>query len=143
MSAGRICVREVHIASPDESVREAARRMRESDVGTLIVVDDKRNPMGILTDRDVALRCVAEERDPDTTPVAAVMTAPVMCVSESTPIEEALQRMAGIAARRLAVTDEDGCLAGLLALDDVVELLAEEAESIGRLLRRRHPPLEA
>ncbi len=76
MSAGRICVRTVHVAAPDESVREAARRMREADVGTLIVVDDKRNPMGVVTDRDVALRCVAEDRDPDTTRVATVMTAP-------------------------------------------------------------------
>ena len=103
MSGGRICVRTVSVASPDEPVREAARRMREADVGTLVVVDGKRNPMGILTDRDVTLRCVAEGRDPDTTSVADVMTTPVLCVSESSPIEEALGRMAGIAGRRLAV----------------------------------------
>jgi hypothetical protein len=110
------------VAAPDESVREAARRMREADVGTLIVVDDKRNPMGVVTDGDVALRCVAEDRDPDTTRVATVMTAPVLCVYEPTPIEEAIRRMAGIAARRLAVTDDEGHLAGVLALDDVMEL---------------------
>ncbi len=143
MTAGRICVRAVHVAAPEDSVRDAARRMREADVGTLIVIDDKRNPMGVVTDRDVALRCVAEDRDPDATQVAAVMTAPVLCVYESTPSEEALQRMAGIAARRLAVTDEQGHRAGILALDDVVELMAKEAETIGRLLQRRHPPLEA
>ncbi len=143
MSVGRICVRTVSVASPDEPVREAARRMREADVGTLVVVDGKRNPMGILTDRDVTLRCVAEGRDPDTTSVADVMTTPVLCVSESSPIEEALGRMAGIAGRRLAVTDDEGHLAGILALDDVMELLVEEAESIGRLLQRRRPPLEA
>ena len=142
MSAGRICVRTVHVALPEESVREAARRMREADVGTLIVVDDKRNPVGVVTDRDVTLRCVAEDRDPDATQVAAVMTAPVLCVSESTPIEEALRRMAGIAARRLAVTDDSGHLAGILSLDDVMELLVEEADAIGRLLQRRQPPLE-
>jgi CBS domain-containing protein len=143
VSAGRICVRTVHVASPQESVREAARRMREADVGTLIVVDDARKPLGIVTDRDVALRCVAERRDPDATPVATVMTAPVACVGASTPIEEALKRMVGVAARRLAVTDDEGQLVGILALDDVLELLVEEAESIGRLLRRRRPPLGA
>jgi CBS domain-containing protein len=142
MSAGRICVRKVNLASPDESVREAARRMREAEVGTLIVVDEKRSPVGIVTDRDVALGCVAEGRDPDSTKVAAVMTAPVVCVYESTPIEEALGRMAGIAARRLGVTDDDGRLVGILALDDVLELLVEEAETIGRLLHRRQAPLE-
>jgi CBS domain-containing protein len=51
--------------------------------------------------------------------------------------------MAGIEARRLVVTDGKGLLAGILALDDVVELLVEEAEAIGRLLQRRHPSLEA
>ncbi|MHC4932670.1 MAG: CBS domain-containing protein [Planctomycetota bacterium] len=143
MTAGRVCVRSVHVAAPDESVREAARRMREADVGTLIVLDEKRNPVGVLTDRDVTLRCVAEARDPDETPVSAVMTAPLLCVAESAPIEEALRRMAGIGARRLGVTDESGQLAGVLSVDDVVDLLVEEAETIGRLLQRRHPPLEA
>jgi CBS domain-containing protein len=131
------------VVAPNEAVREAARRMREADVGTLIVVDAKQNPIGVITDRDVALRCVAEDRDPDQTPVSAVMTAPMLCVAEATPIEEALRRMAGVGARRLGVTDADGRLAGILALDDVLELLVEEAEAIGRLLQRRHPPLEA
>ena len=67
------------------------------------------------------------------------MTAPAVCIPESTPIEDALSRMVGIPARRLVVTDADGRLAGILALDDVAELLAEEAERIGRLLARRGP----
>ena len=117
--------------------------MREADVGTLVVVDDARKPVGMVTDRDLALRCLAADRDPDATEVAAVMTAPVLCVSESTPIEEALRRMAGVGTRRMAVTDDEGHLAGILALDDVMELLVEEAEAIGRLLQRRRPPHEA
>jgi CBS domain-containing protein len=96
----------------------------------------------VLTDRDIALRCVAEGRDPETTAVAALMSAPALCVHESTPIESALARMAGAPARRLVVVDDAGQLVGILALDDVLELLAEEAASIGRLLagrRRRRP----
>ena len=139
MSVGRVCVRSVHVVEPEESVRIVAQRMREAGVGTLIVVDGKRRPVGVSTDRDVVLRCVAQDRNPDATPVADVMSAPVLCVSEATPVEDALRRMAGIGARRLAVTDDDGCLAGILALDDVVELLVEEAEAVGRLLQRRGP----
>ena len=139
MSAGKICIRTVHVASSSESVREAARRMREAGVGTLIVVDEKQHPIGVVTDRDLVVRCIAEERDPDATELGAVMTAPVQCVLEATPIEEALRRMAGISARRLVVTDDEGRLAGILALDDVMELLVEEAEAIGRLLQRRRP----
>ena len=143
MSAGRICVRSVHVAEAGESVRDAARRMREADVGTLFVLDDERSPVGIVTDRDVALRCVAGDRDPQATPVSAVMSTPVHAVSESASIEEALRHMSGIGARRLAVTDSEGRLAGVLALDDVLELLVEEFETIGALLRRRRAAAEA
>ena len=135
MSVGRICVRTVHVAAPDESVRQAAQRMQEANVGTLVVVDADRGPVGVLTDRDVTLRCVAAGLDPEATSIQDVMTAPVRSVHESTPIEDALRRMAGAETRRLVVTDDSGQLAGLLALDDVLELLVEEAEAIGRLLR--------
>lgn len=141
MSAGKVCVREVLVATPGEKVREAARRMQKADVGSLVVLDLDRRPVGILTDRDITLRCVAEGLDPEQTMVSAVMTAPAVCVPESTPIEDTLSRMVGIPARRLVVTDAAGRLAGILALDDVVELLAEEGDRIGRLLARRRPAI--
>jgi CBS domain-containing protein len=127
----------VLIASPEESVREAAQRMAESQVGSVVVVDPQRRPTGIVTDRDITIRCVAPGRDPDTTPVSAVMTAPLVKVHESTPIEDALGAMVGGGVRRLVVLDAAGGLVGILALDDVLELLAEETEKIGRLLAKR------
>jgi CBS domain-containing protein len=137
MSVGSICVRSVEIASPDESVRAVTGRMAKADVGTVVVLGEAKRPVGILTDRDVVLRCVAEKRDPDFTEVGAVMTTPATCVHESTPIEAALSRMAGAHVRRVVVVDEKEHLVGILALDDVLELLAEEAATIGRLLGRR------
>ena len=137
MSVGALCMRVVEIASPEEPVREVARRMAAAAVGTVVVVGAERRPLGILTDRDIVLRCVAEGRDPEATPVAAVMSAPAVCVHESTPIESALARMAGVPARRLVVIDDAQQLVGVLALDDILELLAEEAASIGRLLAGR------
>jgi CBS domain-containing protein len=136
MSVGRICTRSVVVAPVDMTVRKAARLMVEHRVGTLVVLDPERRPSGLLTDRDVALRCVAEGRDPDATAVSDVMSSPAICVEESTPIESALSRMAGVSARRLVVTDSYGRLVGILAMDDVLELLAEEMESVGRLLAR-------
>ncbi|MDX1649558.1 MAG: CBS domain-containing protein [Myxococcota bacterium] len=136
MSIGRICIREVHVADPDESLLEAARRMRDRDVGTLVVVDAERRPVGILTDRDLATRCVAAGCDPAVTKVGSAMTVPVTTAVESTPIEEGIARMSGVPARRLVVVDEDDHLVGVLALDDVLELLVEEMETLGRLVRR-------
>jgi CBS domain-containing protein len=137
VSAGAICVRAVQVAFAEETVRAVTRRMAKADVGTVVVVGDGRRPVGVLTDRDVTLRCVAEERDPDTTAVGSVMSAPPACIDESTPIESALSRMAAEKVRRLVVVDSAQSLVGILALDDVLELLAEEATTIGRLLSRR------
>jgi CBS domain-containing protein len=137
VSVGVICVRSVQVASPDEAVRAVAARMAAADVGTVVVLGEDRRPAGILTDRDVALRCVAEGRDPERTDVGSVMSMPITCVHESMPIETALSRMANVRARRLVVVDDDERLVGILALDDVLELLAEEFTSVGKLLRLR------
>lgn len=139
MSVGRICTRTVILASPEETVSDAAARMEREGVGSLVVADESRRPVGILTDRDVALRCVGRGLDPHATEVSDVMTGPVHDVSEGTPIEDALSLMASAGTRRLVVTDEEGRLVGILAVDDVLDLLIEEAESIGRILRSQAP----
>lgn len=139
MSAGKICNRTVVTASLDEAVRTAARRMADYRVGTLVVVDWDRHPIGIVTDRDIAVRCVAADRDPDRTTIEAIMTTPVRAVPESMPIEESLAYMANAGVRRLVVTDAVGGLAGILALDDLLDLLTEEAEAIGRLVAAQTP----
>jgi CBS domain-containing protein len=137
MSVGRICSRVVVTARPDETVREAAQRMGRHDVGTLVVVDEEAIPTGILTDRDIALRCVGRSLDPDVTEVADVMTAPVTTSGEHTPIEEAVARMAGAGTRRLVITDAADRLVGILAMDDVLDLLVGEASDLGRILRHQ------
>jgi CBS domain-containing protein len=130
-------VRALHVAGPGENAREAARRMVTKNVGTLAVLDGGGRPIGFVTDRDLAFHCVAEERDPARTKLETIMAAPVVTVPEDLPIEDALVRMAETRVRRLAVVDRAGCLAGLLALDDVLELLAEETATVGRILRGR------
>jgi len=135
MSIGKLCTRTVWIADPGESVAAAARRMAEQQVGTLVVLDAERRPIGMLTDRDVVLRVVATGRDPESTPVGDVMSRPIVRADEDTPIEDGIARMASAATRRLVVTGGDGRLVGLLALDDVLDLLIEEAKSVGRLVK--------
>jgi len=137
MSAGRICVRTVQVADARESAREGARRMVRENVGTLVLLDRDHRPLGLVTDRDLMFHCVAEGRDAAATPLGEIMSAPPVTVREETPIEEALRRMAAGGVRRLLVVDTHGRLVGLLALDDVLALLAEETETIGRLLAGR------
>lgn len=138
MSVGKICSRVIATVAPSESIRAAARRMALHGVGTLVATEGDR-ALGIVTDRDLALRCVAEGLDPDLTPVSAVLSTELRSVHEATAIEEALSLMASAGARRLVVTGNHGELVGILALDDVLDLLIEEAGTIGRLLRKQQP----
>jgi CBS domain-containing protein len=143
MSAGRICNREVHVANREISAELAARRMAEENVGTLLIVEDGR-PIGILTDRDVVVRAIARGRDPKETAISEIMSAPVISIGEQTPIEDALTKMAAHRIRRLAVVGDEGELVGLLALDDVLDLLSEESAVVGRIvLSRARPPNDA
>ena len=134
MTVGRICVRVVQVAEPGESAREAARRMAAEDVGTLVILDVEKRPVGIISDRDIMVHCVAEAREAADVKLSSIMSAPVVTVPDGTPIEDALGWMARDGVRRLVVVDDDGRLVGILALDDVLELLAEETATIGRLL---------
>ena len=139
MSVGRICLRDVDLADGGESALEAAHRMRERRVGTLVVLNQEEQPVGLVTDRDLALRVLAEGRDPRATTVGAVMTANPKTIVEDAPIESALALMKGGGFRRVLVVDRAGKLVGIVSLDDVLALLAEEFALIGRLLERATP----
>jgi CBS domain-containing protein len=140
MSVGKICTRVTHTATPDETVRTAAARMGERGVGTLVVIGDGREPIGIVTDRDIAVRCVAAGLDPAEVSVAKIMSAPLNSIHEDMAIDAALRRMSGMHVRRCPVVDDAGALVGILAVDDVLDLLAEEMSAVGTLVGGGSPP---
>lgn len=112
---------------PDDRVTEVARVMRAQDVGSVPVVDDlaNRRLIGMVTDRDLAIRVIAEGRDADDTSVRDVMSMnPVAC--QATDVyQEALRAMGEHQLRRIPVIDGDGRLAGIIAQADVATRLAE------------------
>ena len=139
MAVGRICVREVDLAEISESAQVAAQRMHDRNVGTLVVANAERKPIGIITDRDLAVRVVAKGRNPVDTTVGEVMTTDLKTVEEQTSLEDALRVMRGGPFRRVPVTDGNGTLVGLLSVDDVLDLLRQEFNEIGQLLQRESP----
>jgi CBS domain-containing protein len=145
MSVGRICSRVLATASPQETLRVAAERMAEFDVGTLVVLDASGNghPAGLVTDRDIVTRCVAERLDPAATLVERAMSTPVRTVDEYEPTEAAVLQMAAAGTRRLVVTGEGGRVVGILSLDDVLARMAEQVEAIGRLVQEQRPSIPA
>lgn len=138
MEVGSICSIEVDTIEPTESVRSAARRMLTRNVGSLVIVDGKGRPLGIVTDRDLTLRVLSPGL-PDSTPLQEVMTGNPRVVRESHELDAALNIMQSTPCRRLPVVDDDDVVVGILTLDDIHQYHAEEASMMGFVLRREKP----
>jgi CBS domain-containing protein len=140
MTVGELCNRQVVVARSDERLVEAARRIREFHVGTLVVVDEqdgRRIPVGIVTDRDFVVRVLAEDgRDAGTLVVGDVMSEPLVTAREQEGLLEALKRMRSFGVRRLPIVNDRGGLEGILTFDDLVDLVAEELSDLSGLVAR-------
>ncbi|HSO07178.1 MAG TPA: CBS domain-containing protein [Pelomicrobium sp.] len=139
MNAGEICIREVIVTSRDTTVAAAAQLMREFHVGDLVVVDEsdgRRLPVGIVTDRDVAIGVVAPGLDPATLTVGDIMAGDLVTAREADGVFEILQTMRRRGIRRVPVVEASGALAGIVALDDILEIIAEELASAVKLTER-------
>jgi CBS domain-containing protein len=127
------------VATPrTASLEEAARAMREFHVGTLVVVDSSngnREVVGIVTDRDLVVRALAEGLDARRTRVEKIMAPVVASVPEDAELDEALGRMRAAGVRRLLVTKADGEPAGIVSLDDAVDGLVAELASLAGLMK--------
>lgn len=139
MSIGEICTREVTIVQPSETAVEAARLMRQYHVGDVLVVEErggKRVPVGIVTDRDLVVEIIATGLDPAVITVGDIMVPGLATVKENIGVFEAIRYMRGKGVRRLPVVDNDGCLVGIVTLDDLLVLLAEELDALAKLVAR-------
>ena len=114
--------------APEDSCRDAARLLDRHRVGALPVVNADGDLKGILTDRDIVLRCLAPGKDPDRTPVRDCMTRQVLTVSPHDRVETAAERMAGGQVRRLPAA-EGGKLAGMVSLGDLSRVEAFRMEA--------------
>lgn len=129
MTAGDLCNRIVTVVEPGLSVVAAARLMREHHVGCLVVTvgpRETRKVVGMLTDRDIVTAIVAKEVDPSRLIVEDVMTANVVTAGEDDTVMDLLEMMRSKGIRRLPVTTPEGMLVGLMALDDLLEVVAEQ-----------------
>lgn len=128
--AGDICSRIVSIAYPALSVDEAARVMREQQVGCLVVVEEiteeERRVVGVLTDRDIVTGVVARQHDAQAVRVGDLMSRDVVSVREDDSLLDVLAAMRGKAVRRVPVVAAGDRLVGVIALDDVLEIVAQE-----------------
>jgi CBS domain-containing protein len=133
MSLGALIARKATTVDPQESLSKAARLMEQENVGAVVVVERDR-PVGILTDRDVALAiCLHGARPFDA--IQTRMTCPVDTIREDEGIYNATQKMMELAVRRLPVVDDIGRLVGLISLDDLLSLLSRELRNVAEGVR--------
>ena len=133
-----VAVRPAVTVRPGEPIGICARRMHDEHVGCLVVVessDGDEFPVGVLTDRDIAIEVVAFGLDPSTLTAEDVMSVKPVVVEEDDDLLDALARMRERGVRRLPVVRPDGALAGMLALVNLLEALGEEVDGMVGVMR--------
>jgi CBS domain-containing protein len=121
MHCEEIMKRDVEYVAPADTVQVAARRMREANVGFLPVCDSSRKVLGAITDRDIALRIVADSRPP-TTAVGDVMTREVVACRPGDDVRRAEELMGKQHKSRMIVADEEWRLLGVISLSDIAQV---------------------
>jgi len=132
MLAKELMKRDVECVSSTDTVRTAAARMRDANVGFLPVCDDSGKALGTLTDRDIAIRLVAEDR-PASEPVEQVMTRGVVACRPEEDLRVVQERMGAEQKSRIICTDDDGRPLGVISLSDIAE--HEEAGRAAQTMR--------
>ncbi|RKH35465.1 CBS domain-containing protein [Corallococcus praedator] len=140
MSLARFCRKKVAIIQPMQSVAEAAEQMRDRHVGALVVVGEEPRPVGILTDRDIVTRVVAERKDARAVPVLDVMSPQPVVAHVDDRLDQTFITLRQLGVRRLPIVDGQGCLAGLVSLDDLLVLLAAELDQTAAVVRENRGP---
>jgi CBS domain-containing protein len=133
MLVNEVMTKHVEFVGPDESLEEAARKMKDLGVGPLAVCENE-GVVGMLTDRDITVRAVAAGRNPQTTKVRDVMSGELICCFEDQAVEVAAHLMRSQQIRRVLVLDRDKRLVGIISLSDLA-LDAPTAQGAGEILQ--------
>jgi CBS domain-containing protein len=142
MKARELMTAQPACCTPDDTVADAARLMKEHDCGCIPVVEDKETDrlVGVVTDRDIACRCTAEDKGPDTR-VDEVMSRDPKCCSPEDDVDRVERIMAEAQVRRVPVVDQRGCCVGIIAQADLAlnQRAASESE-VGQIVERISEP---
>jgi CBS domain-containing protein len=124
MLLSEICTTDVVCCKPQTTALEAARLMRHRHVGDVVVVDDPertRVPLGVVTDRDLAIEVLGNDRDAAATALATLVRTPVVIARDSEDASAVVERMRVHGVRRIPVVDDRGALLGIVTLDDLLK----------------------
>jgi CBS domain-containing protein len=134
MSIESLLGRPVCTLPPDALCREAAQLLRDEGVGCVVVSEDER-PLGVVTDRDLAVRVMAAGLDPDKTLLRQVMSREPVFLKDERGLDQLIATMRQERVRRVPVVDADGRLEGVVAFDDLVPLLSDQLGALAEAIR--------
>ena len=146
MSVGEFCNREVVIADKTASLIEIAKLMRRHHVGCVVITESQAGnnlPVGIVTDRDIVLEIVAPKLDLEAVNVGDVMSSDLLLAREVDGLWETLKRMRSRGVRRIPVVNDEKVLVGILTVDDILEVLANEFSELVTLMNKERRKEEA
>lgn len=129
---------DVVTAGPDAAIGELATEMDDSDVGSVVITDGDE-PVGIVTDRDLTVRVLAGQHDPETLTAEDVMSEELCVAQQDDGFYSAAELMSEHGVRRLPVCDDDGQLQGIITVDDLSELIADEQQLLAEVIRAQRP----
>ena len=128
----------VETADPDTSVAELVRRMHNDEVAGLVIVEDGR-PLDLVTDRDLTKALLDDQFDAEQTPVREFLDDDLLTIEASTGIYDTVEMLSQHGVRRAPVVDEDGNLAGIISISDIVVLLGMELQQVANAIRSSSP----
>ena len=135
MTIQHILRRSVKTLPPETSCAEAARLMRDDQIGCVVVSEGDR-PSGVVTDRDLVVRVMAAGEDADRLALREVMSGAPVFVGDERSLDAVIRTMREQGVRRIPVVDEEGALEGIVTLDDLLVLLAEQLGSLAETVRQ-------
>ena len=120
MNVSEIMVPHVATCKPDDNLQVVGRMMLDHDIGVVPVVDETNHPIGMITDRDIAMESVKQEKGPFALHAGDIGIKEVLTCRPQDDVETVIDRMRAGAVRRLAVVDKDGSIEGMVSLGDII-----------------------
>jgi CBS domain-containing protein len=139
MKLKELCTPDVVSCTAEINALHAARLMRDHHVGDLVILDENSEdgtPIGIVTDRDIVVEVLAKDLDPAKVTLREIMRVPLVLARASEEVEQALERMRTHGVRRVPMLDDEGKLAGIISLDDLLMRLAADAGALAQVIAR-------
>ncbi len=140
MTVYTVCQTNVVSVKPDSTVPFVAGLMKDKNIGCVVVTEDHK-PVGIITDRDIALRAASLCGEPDPGLIESIMSRDIRTIRKDAGIFDAIQQMKAAGVRRMPIVDGGGRLVGLLTVDDLIRLLAREMADIARIIGKEGPTI--